>query len=155
MQRLATKPLVTIRSPLGEIDRVWLQEIEPKLYRPAKGHEAFGCWLWQGRVDNKGEPVHEQYHPIKKKRSTRVVKKTVAAIFVIGWNDKWFVFHECGNKNCVAPHHLLFTKSSDKQFDLAPYVKSKQKNLRDYRAEALRSSAISDLTADVEGEINA
>ena len=80
MIRLNTRPLVTLRSPLGEIDRRWMQEIEPYLFRPPVGHEAFGCWLWTGRVDQRGEPIFNQWDPIKRRRGTRVVKKLVGAI---------------------------------------------------------------------------
>jgi hypothetical protein len=158
MLRLSCKPLVTIRSPLGEIDRRWLEFVEPYLYRPPKGHEAYGCWLWQGPVDGRtGEPFRNLYDPTKKRpekgwRKMQFVKFLIAEIFVIGWCDGYSAFHECGNNNCLAPHHLLFTRSHHTQFNLAALVKKKRVMLKDYRNEVLREDAERALHAASEGD---
>jgi hypothetical protein len=141
MQRLETTTLLTLRTNLRDIDRRWLQVIEPKIFRPKTDHEAFGCWLWTGWCDAKGEPTIGQENPGTKKRGTRRLKKLVAEIFVPGWQESWNVYHDCGNINCLNPNHMIFTKSHHTQFDLGKIVARKRTHLKDYRNELLREAA--------------
>jgi hypothetical protein len=153
--RLEHTPLLDLRTPLSLIPRAWAITIEPKIVRPSKDHEDFGCWLWDGRVDGNGEPVVDIFQVDKGKRGTVLVKTIVAGLFWIGYrSDRHYVYHECGNKNCLAPHHLLVTRSAPSQFDLAKAIKKKMTSVRDYRKGVLRKEAQAALSDRVEGEIN-
>ncbi len=140
MLRLDHIPFLDLRTPLSLIPRAWAIEIEPKINRPSKGSEAFGCWLWDGRVDSNGEPVAEIFQVDKGKRGTMLLKHLVAMLFWPGFRrDRHYVYHECGNKNCLAPHHMLVCKSAPSQFDLEAAQKKKKQSVRNYQQQVLRA----------------
>lgn len=142
MQRLDHIPLLDLRTPLSLIPRAWAITIEPKIIRPTVGSEAYGCWLWDGRVDANGEPVTDIFQVHKDRRGTVLVKTIVAGLFWPTYNSEHhYVYHECANKNCLAPHHLLVCKSAPSQFDLAKAQKKKVRAVKDYQNEVLRREA--------------
>jgi hypothetical protein len=145
MLRLEHIPFLDLRTPLSLIPRAWAVTIEPKIVRPSKDHEAFGCWLWDGRVDSNAEPVVDIFQVDKGKRGTVLVKTIVAGLFWPLYNrERHYVYHECGNKNCLAPHHLLVTRSAPSQFDLNKAVQKKVQSVKNYRRQVLKRDANSD-----------
>lgn len=159
MRRLQHTPLLDLRTPLSLIPDVWRLTIEPHITRPPKGHEAAGCWLWDPMrtkcsVSNSGEPVVYVRDPdAPRGRTTTLVKFIVAGLFWPGYRrDRHWVYHECGNVNCLAPHHLLVSPDAPSQINLETIVKKKRISIRDYQKERLRREEEAALRGDVEGE---
>lgn len=103
------RPLLTLKTPLGDIPAEWLRWIEPKIVRSEDG-----CWRWQGAFDSEGEPLMFTRNPANGKRATQRVKRVVAKLFfaIKPYHD---VLHKCDNLDCVNPSHLEATSSHWKQ----------------------------------------
>lgn len=158
MQRLKHTPLLDLRTPLGLIPDAWRISIEPHITRPGPRDAAAGCWLWDPTrtkcsVTSTGEPVVYVRDP-ETGRTTTLVKFIVAKLF---WpefrRNRHWVYHECGNVNCLAPHHLLVTASAPTQLNVDAIVKKKRVSIRDYQKSLLRREAEAALHDGVEGEI--
>lgn len=105
------RPLFNMRSRLTDIPADWLRLVEPRIYRP----QGTSCWLWDGGVDGKGEPVIH-VASAKGKRTMRRVKRIVAAMF---WHFKPHndIVHRCGTVNCLNPNHFYVSASHWTQED--------------------------------------
>ncbi len=98
------RPLIGLRSPLRVLPRTWLEMIEPKIRRP----KDTPCWIWQGAINNDGEPVLMVRNPETGLRKSTLAKRLIAALF---WDMKpyWEVIHACKVQNCLNPRHFLVT----------------------------------------------
>lgn len=96
--------LFNLSTPLQDVPRLWLRDIEPKIVR------LDGCWLWMGTVDRNGYPIMTWLDPVTKQRESIMVHRYVANIF---WDflDKDQVRHTCEARNCLNPHHLFIRES--------------------------------------------
>ena len=104
------RPLVTLRTPLKLLPRIWLELIEPKMQRT----EESTCWFWNGALNDDGEPVLQIRKPGSRNRVPVLVKRIVAGLF---WDLKnhWDVIHGCKSKNCLNPRHFYVTAVQWKQ----------------------------------------
>lgn len=159
MRRLDHTPLLDLRTPLALIPDVWRLTIEPHITRPAKDQPGAGCWLWDRTrtkcsVSNTGEPVVYVRDPdAPRGRTTTLVKFIVAKLYWPDYRrDRHWVYHECGNINCLAPHHLLVTPDAPSQINLKEIVKKKRISIRDYQKSLLRREEEAALRDGVEGE---
>lgn len=121
------RPYFTVESKLCNIPRDWLFFIEPKIIRPTDST----CWLWQGGCDGYGEPILAHTDPLTKKRSASRLKVVVMKMFWDGIRGHEIV-HECGNLNCVNPHHLHVSTTSWRVKDRKRLVAKKSAHIRDY-----------------------
>lgn len=151
MKRLDHKPFITLRSPLEVIPRQWLEAIEPHIKRVPNR----ACWLWTGRTESRTfEPIIE-LRTLGGKRSNRSVKLIVANIFWPDFDERvHHVLHECGTKNCLAPHHFLVTNSHPGRINLDKLVTRKRTFIRDYEKSLLRKKSNRDEVETVEGEFS-
>lgn len=96
-------PLFYEFTPLQEVPKEWLQDIEPLIVRNQRDWP--GCWIWQGPIDKDGRPVINFTDFLTKKRKQVRVARMVMKIF---WEfeEYYNVRHSCGNLQCLNPHHL-------------------------------------------------
>lgn len=89
-------------TPLKNVPRTWLREIEPYIARNERFKD---CWIWQGAVDRKGHPIKFFVDLRTKKRRNVRVARVVMALFY-NFDDHCDVKHICGNLTCLNPSHM-------------------------------------------------
>lgn len=104
---ISRRPLIDLKTPLGDIPREWLASIEHRIKR-SKDSE---CWLWTGCVDQDGEPILSFKNLETGARNTRRVKRVIAEIFweILPRHD---VVHQCGNLDCLNPAHFYVSMAN-------------------------------------------
>jgi hypothetical protein len=121
------RPYFSLDTKLGNVPRDWLFFVEPKIIRPQEST----CWLWQGGMDGYGEPILAYTDPVTKKRTAVRLKVVVMKLFWDGLKGHEIV-HECGNLNCVNPHHLFVSTTSWRVKDRKRLISKKRTNIRGY-----------------------
>ncbi len=121
------RPYFTLDTRIGSMPRDWLVFVEPKIVREIDGT----CWLWQGGIDAYGEPILAFTDPVTKKRTAVRLKVFVMKLFWDGIRGHEII-HECGNLNCVNPHHFFISTTSWRVKDRKALVKKKQNNIKQY-----------------------
>ena len=93
------RPFLRTSTPLKDIPREWLLEIEPFVYRV----EGDDCWYWTGDITHTGKPTKVSRKTGKVRRINMV--EYVAKMF---WDipDGWKAKHTCTTRNCVNPSHI-------------------------------------------------
>lgn len=105
MRLKPTQPVFGIRTPLGEVPRWWLDNVEKDIIRPRNT----SCWLWVGPTMSDGEPCRYMPDPDKGGKSTETpIKRLIVQNLYDGvfWQ---YIYHACENTNCVNPEHLYVT----------------------------------------------
>lgn len=121
------RPYFTIDSKLCNIPRDWLVMVEHKIIRPKDST----CWLWQGGCDGYGEPIWAYTDPVTKRRTAMRLKVFVMRMFWEGIKGHEII-HECGNLNCINPHHLHVSETAWRLKDRKFRIERKKRNIADY-----------------------
>lgn len=131
MRLYPVKPLVTLRTPLGEVPSFWLELVEHRLRRP-KGTT---CWLWQGACDNDGEPMIVVRDLVNDRRTTKRVKKIIVDHF---WPERppgyWMILHSCKATNCLNAEHFWVTDDHWKSTDISKRIDRTAREIARYGA---------------------
>lgn len=84
--------------------------------------EAFGCWLWTGKLDKDG------YGQVWRGRRPSYAHRVVYEQEVGPIADGLVLDHACRRRNCVAPHHL------------EPITQAQNEVRKSWRHRAIRST---------------
>src|SRR5215468_1200965 len=86
-------------SAFDNIPREWLRLVEPHVVRGA----FLPCWIWAGKLDNRGYPRLHYRDPRTGKSKYLYVHRLVVTMF---WDvpPRWYVKRTCQTLNCVNPH---------------------------------------------------
>lgn len=115
--RHIAEELGTSRSVISEwIKGVAKPEVTGRAVRRAQNKEriykkvAFNreCWIWHGNVNAKGDARMVEFEGGKMKTSQ--ARRIVFDAFRKGLSAEKQLFVSCGNKLCVSPSHLTFTR---------------------------------------------
>jgi hypothetical protein len=95
-----------MRTPLRDIPREWLIDIEPRL---ARGGVLKECWIWTAGLDHEG-------HPTRARRAARYIAK----MFWPKIQSYHEVLHDCGNVSCLNPGHFRISHAHWTHEDRSP-----------------------------------
>lgn len=94
------RPLLNLATPLRDIPREWLQNIEPYVVREGT------CWYWRGAFFPDGYGSIMAMNPKTGKRNGRRVVRVVAEMFYEGLQGQ-SVTLSCRRRACVNPAHIV------------------------------------------------
>lgn len=127
MRVLPHSKLMDAQTPLLKVPRFWAELIEPRILRSDKHN----CWLWQGGVDNEGEPVVTIRNLTSPGGRTTRRLKTLIVEHYWDWVSGYRTFRTCANLNCLRPEHFYVNDGPmDRELELI--LKQKRWRLTNY-----------------------
>lgn len=123
--RKANVPMITLKTPLGQVPRWWLRYIEPKVIRGSFAP----CWVWKGKMAtfNKGTTKETAYPVMVVPVNLFDERGAKKQVYVHRWiaqmlwefPEDYVVYRNCPNgviQNCVNPSHFVISHRSDREY---------------------------------------
>lgn len=95
------------RTDIDQSPKAFLERVKNKCKINEKG-----CWLWQGRVNNRGRPLCTWKNKLK-----LVYRHSYEAYYGKTLKEGLFACHTCDEKTCCNPKHIFEGNNQDNQLD--------------------------------------